>query len=97
MNFKLGRLVMTNEMHNCITKDTNFDSEVATAFKRYVKGDWGNISEEDKLINEEALNEGGTLMGAYDTSKGEIWIITEGNRSITTILFTDEPHEWARR
>ena len=85
MSFKLGRLVMTSEMHNCITKDTNFDSEVATAFKRYVKGDWGNISEGDKLINEKALNEGGTLMGAYDTSKGEIWIITKWDRSVTTI------------
>ena len=90
MSFKLGKLVMTNEIHNCTTKDVNFDSEVAAAFKRYVKGDWGNVSGTDKLINEEALKEGGTLMGIYDTSKGEIWIITEWDGSVTTILFPDE-------
>ncbi len=90
MKFKLGRLVMTSKIHKNINESINFDADVGAVFGRYIQCDWGNISEEDKLINEEALKEGGTLMGAYDTPKGEIWIITEWDRSVTTILFPDE-------
>ena len=48
------------------------------------------MGEEDKAANEQALIEGNRIMGAYQTCKGKIWIITEADRSATTVLFPDE-------
>lgn len=48
------------------------------------------MDEEDKASNEQALIEGSRIMGAYQTCKGKIWIITEADRTATTILFPSE-------
>ena len=58
---------------------------------RHVQGDWGNISREDKLLNDVALVSGERLLSAYRTLKNErLWVITEADRSSTTILRPDE-------
>jgi hypothetical protein len=58
---------------------------------RHQSGDWGDISEADKQENELSLKEGFRLLSAYklDTS-AKIWIITEADRSVTTILLPEE-------
>mgnify|MGYP006981750763 FL=1 len=48
------------------------------------------MSEGDKEMNELALKDGGRLMGTYKTCKGKVWIITEADRSVTTVLFPKE-------
>jgi hypothetical protein len=59
-------------------------------------GDWGELCEEDKQLNDQALLDGGRLLSAYKTLKGErIWIITEaidddGQRNATTILLPSQ-------
>lgn len=59
---------------------------------RHAACDWGELSADDKVLNDEALVDGSRLMSAYRTSKGKkIWIITEaadeqGNRYATTLL-----------
>ena len=55
------------------------------------QGDWGNVDDEDKQSNELSLKDGSRLVSAYE-AKGlpKIWIITEGDRSATTILFPEE-------
>ena len=58
---------------------------------RHAKGDWGDLEGHDIKENMIALREGGRLMSAYQTRKGEtIWIITEADRSCTVLLTPSE-------
>lgn len=58
---------------------------------RHQSGDWGDLCREDWKMNDHDLREGGRLFSAYDTPAGRVWIITEADRSVTTILL---PHEY---
>jgi len=58
---------------------------------RHVTGDWGDLDEEDKAENELSLRQGLRLLSAYHLSTGvKIWVITERDRSATTILLPEE-------
>jgi hypothetical protein len=59
--------------------------------RRHMSNDWGELSDEDVRENELSLEEGFRLLSAYRTAKGQkLWIITEADRSATTILLPDE-------
>ena len=88
--FKLGRTVMTNAITRLIEEDELFSKEVMSALKRYQRCDWGDTCEGDKLRNENALAADERILSVYDTLRGKIWIITEWDRSYTTILFPNE-------
>lgn len=53
-------------------------------------GYWGDICKEDWQENDRSLKEGYRLFSAYETSAGKIWIITEHDRSVTTVLLPEE-------
>jgi len=58
---------------------------------RHASGDWGELDEHDQQENELSLREGFRLLSAYRLKTGEkIWIITEADRSATTILLPDD-------
>ena len=58
---------------------------------RHQSGDWGNLSEEDKQENEFSVDKYLRIFSSYRISDDErIWIITEADRSVTTILLPDE-------
>ncbi len=58
---------------------------------RHSAGDWGELSSEDKTTNDHAFRDGDRLLSAYSLKDGtKIWIITEWDRSVTTILLPDE-------
>jgi hypothetical protein len=58
---------------------------------RHLAGDWGDLSEEDRRDNDLSLRLGFRLLSAYKLSNGtKVWIITEADRSATTILLPDE-------
>ena len=58
---------------------------------RHVTGEWGQLDEHDRKQNELALRKGLRLLSAYQTSKGvRIWIISEADRSATTLLLPSE-------
>lgn len=87
--FHLGGLVMTPGVHNLMmTQDLNPMYYVG----RHLLGDWGDIPDEDKLSNEEYLVKGGRLFSAYDVPDpvARIWVITEADRSSTTVLLPSE-------
>lgn len=65
--------------------------EIQLAMAKHHYGDWGNLDPEDKQANETALKRGSRLLSAY-ISKGGIkfWIITEADRSVTTVLLPSE-------
>ncbi|WP_445370073.1 hypothetical protein ACH518_00235 (plasmid) [Methylomonas sp. HW2-6] len=58
---------------------------------RHACGDWGDLCDEDRALNEAALAEGGRLMSVYQISgQDTVWVITEADHSATTILLPDE-------
>lgn len=62
-----------------------------TFLTRHVTGDWGELDDEDKKENDFSVKNGFRILSAYRTSKGvKIWIITEHDRSVTTILLPEE-------
>ena len=91
--FELGRVVMTRGVADEMEEDDAFQEFCNEALKRYVKGDWGDLSKKDKMANDKAVEIGERLLAAYIYPKTQekIWIITEWNRSATTLLF---PHEY---
>ena len=55
--------------------------------ERHHQGDWGEHTDRDKLRNDEALERGSRLLSAYSTAQDlKFWIITEKDRTVTTIL-----------
>jgi hypothetical protein len=58
---------------------------------RHVTGDWGLVDAEDAKANEDALKDGSRLLSVYETAKGvRVWVITEADRSVTTILLPED-------
>ena len=87
---KLGKIVMTIGISEKIQKNKEFSKKVAKSLYRYASNDWGELSEEDKKANDKALKINDRVLAAYETIEGKIWIITEWDRSYTTILFPEE-------
>ena len=56
-----------------------------------MSGDWGDLDPFDQQQNEQAVTHGGRLLSAYRLKDGtRIWVITEWNRSATTLLLPEE-------
>jgi len=87
----MGHLLMTRGVNDLVAEDGVFAKFVMSSLTRHRRGDWGNLPDEDKQENELSLKAGYRLLSAYEV-KGlpKIWIITEADRSATTILFPDE-------
>ncbi|WP_418291234.1 hypothetical protein [Massilicoli timonensis] len=88
MKFDLGEVVMTRGISNLM--ETDFALWIHDCLQRHGNGDWGDLCEEDKQINEMALKEGDRILSAYKHDQVKIYIITEYDRSITTILLAEE-------
>ena len=90
--FTLGQLVMTRGVNDKVADDTEFAKFVIESLKRHAKGDWGDMCQEDKNENNLAVKSGNLrIFSAYEhPSLPKIWIITEADRSATTVLFPDE-------
>jgi hypothetical protein len=68
---------------------TNLD--VLAALGRHVRGDWGDVDDEDWQANERALTEGTRLLSVYRSGGGvKFWVITEWDRSVTTVLLPSD-------
>jgi hypothetical protein len=89
--FNLGQLVMTKGVNDMMTNNEEFASHVRLSIIRHMAGDWGDVSDEDRVENELALQEGDRLFSAYlKEGQPKLWVITEWDRSVTTALFPDE-------
>ncbi|MEW6687251.1 MAG: hypothetical protein AB1393_13780 [Candidatus Edwardsbacteria bacterium] len=88
--FNPGQIVVTQGVAKRMQEDQDFRRFVDSSFKRHLAGDWGDLSQEDKQENEFSLKEGFRILSSYENSNTKIWIITEADRSVTTILFPEE-------
>jgi hypothetical protein len=86
--FSLGELVATPgalkamNQHNCLP---------VTLLQKHLSGDWGSVGAEDAKSNDEAVTHGDRILSSYRIGEHtRIWIITEWDRSVTTILLPSE-------
>jgi hypothetical protein len=84
-HFPLGAVVATANASMRLSTE-----EVLTALRRHASGDWGNLCPEDTLANDTALHRGGRLFSVYGDGTHRFWIITEADRSVTTVLLPDD-------
>ena len=86
--FDLGQLVATPGALAALEKTGQTPMDFLS---RHVRGDWGDLPEEDKAENELSLEKGFRLLSSYRTNANDkIWVITEADRSHTTLLLPDE-------
>lgn len=92
VSFVTGPLVITSGVAEKMRLVEGFLEFVHESISRHCRGDWGDLSTDDKAKNELALKHGGLrLFSAYEKpGLPKVWIITEANRSVTTVLFPDE-------
>ena len=84
--FDLGRIVITSNAERTLDRH-----DVMMAMKRHATRDWGDICDEDRRINESALKDGERILSAYSDSRNvRFWIITEADRSVTTVLLPED-------
>jgi len=86
--FLLGRLVATPRALSILAAQ---GIPPVTLLERHARGDWGELDGEDVQANQEALAHGWRLFSSYAVGKGiKVWVITEADRSVTTILMPDD-------
>lgn len=83
--FPLGQVAVTSNATVRLSTE-----EMLTALRRHASGDWGDLCPEDILANDAALNFGGRLFSAYGQGQHRFWIITEADRSLTTVLLPED-------
>ena len=84
---RIGNVVVTKGIAAKVAKDENFAKFIMACMSKYLRKDWGDTCEEDWKLNDQAEKSGDDrIVARYDN----IFIITEWDRSVTTILFTDE-------
>ncbi|WP_437222698.1 hypothetical protein SH661x_002900 [Planctomicrobium sp. SH661] len=84
--FRSGQTVIT-----VTAREQLSENDVRTALKRHLSGDWGDCDPEDAAANEQALLDGDRLLSVYHAADGtKLWIITEADRSATTVLLPEE-------
>ena len=80
--FRLGHIVSTPNALDHLTQD-----DILTGIQRHQAGDWGDVDAHDRTANGQALVEGTRILSVYHAANGtKFWIITEADRSVTTIL-----------
>jgi hypothetical protein len=91
--FRLGRIVATPGALEALEKA---GQQAWGLLAQHVQGQWGDLSADDRLLNDEALKDGSRILSAYVLKTGQkVWVITEaeddgGNRAATTLLLPDE-------
>ena len=94
--FNTGQIVATRGVYDLACQNPDFAQFIQKSLNRHVKGDWGDVDDDDMQTNDDALKAGTRLLSAYNDDRfpnngvATIWIITEADRSATTILFPDE-------
>lgn len=84
--FALGEVVATAQAMATLT-----GADMQLALQRHVSGDWGRVGKEDREANEQSLLNSTRLLSIYQSSTGvKFWIITEADRSATTVLLPSD-------
>ncbi|HEX8195562.1 MAG TPA: hypothetical protein VF571_05065 [Pyrinomonadaceae bacterium] len=86
--FTLGRIFLTIGAEEALEEANQQPQEFLALHQ---SGDWGNVCDDDKKENELSVKEGFRILSAYKTANDtKLWVITESDRSSTTILLPSE-------
>ncbi|HEX8286732.1 MAG TPA: hypothetical protein VF556_01975 [Pyrinomonadaceae bacterium] len=86
--FPLGQVYLTIGAREALQESNQLQNEF---LQSHLMGDWGDVCDDDRNENEISLKEGFRILLSYKTSNGEkLWIITEPDRSSTTLLLPNE-------
>lgn len=86
--FRAGQLVMTAGVNDLVQRGA---LNPVPYLGRHLDGDWGDLCDEDRRSNDAALKNGDRLFSSYRiTPELKLWIITEWDRSVTTLLLPIE-------
>jgi len=92
--FPLGRVVITQ---GALAALSQLGTRWTQLLARHANGDWGELSADDTEMNNAAIDNGDRILSAYKLFArqpygygNQVWIITEADRSATTILLPDE-------
>ena len=85
IRFPLGQIVITRNAAGRLST-----REIHESLKRHESGDWGELDPADTHENERALRDGNRILSAYGTGENRFWIITEADRSVTTVLLPED-------
>ncbi len=83
--FPLGQIVVTTNALNSLPLET-----IESALRRHAQCDWGDLGIEDIALNDDALVNDGRLLSAYGADDDRVWVITEWDRSVTTVLLPED-------
>lgn len=85
-SFGLGQTLMTPGARDALDPE-----DILLAMRRHARGDWGDCCKDDQAANDLALMEGSRLFSVYHDRFGtKFWIITEADRSATTVILPSE-------
>lgn len=89
MQFSLGKIVMTSGIADLVAAGK---VDILPLISRHATGDWGDVCSHDRQLNDDAVGSGNRILSCYPISSevGKVWIITEWDRSYTTVLLPDE-------
>ena len=89
LRFPLGNLYMTRGTQAYLY---GLKLDALDVIARHATGDWGDVCDEDKRANEQAVRHGGRVLSSFtlDPGGGQVWVITEADRSATTVLLPIE-------
>ena len=87
---RIGNLYATRSIDELMQENKYFRDELNQALGKFINNDWGITCDEDVLLNNLAVETGERIVAVYNTCKGKIWIISEYERTATTILFPSE-------
>ncbi len=91
--FSPGRVDITFSLQRKLAKGIpySWEEEVQDMLSRHTSGDWGDLGESGREINNTAFEKNAPIFSTYHTSDGtNVWIITEGNRICTTVMLPED-------
>jgi hypothetical protein len=84
---RLGRLLATP---GALARLVEAGVPPAALLARHASGDWGDVDADDQAANDRAIRDGDRVLSAYETCAGRVWLISEWDRSATTLLLPEE-------
>jgi hypothetical protein len=91
-----GQILFSMGVNQALALIPSFSKVVMNSLSKHTNGDWGDMDQQDIETNNLALIHEGRLLSSYkitdikDIDQKKLWIITEWDRSVTTILFPNE-------
>jgi hypothetical protein len=89
--FSLGQVVATTALvYELESAQLNAHDEIIAMLRLHASGNWGVVCDEDKQTNEYALKHGERILSRYEVGEISVYVITEWDRSATTIMRVED-------